>query len=1217
MERVRRREYLRYAGVAAGSPVVLPAVSASGRESDSSKQQRRRYGRRPPAPPTTLRVEYARAPVGIETQQPRLSWEFNTAYRGQNQLAYRILVATEAKRLTPGRADKWDSGKIESDQSIQIPYEGDQLDSGERVYWQVRVFDEADRPSPWSEPTSWEMGLLNERDWGADWIGAQTHSNRGQLKHWPNLQREWASYTVTVEFGIEDGSFGVIFRARDSYNFYLAEVDAAATPVTFRLRVREEGQWRTLTETPIPHVIPPNTLHDPHTIEIRITQTEERRSFAEVTRSELRTVIDDREVDRTADGTHPFGRIGLWVGDDAHAIVDAITASRPDGSTLYTDDFTTPDDTAMNYANGTITGGHLRLDDTGISLIHVFEPAVAHDPLLRTEVTFDKEVADARAFIAGLGFYELYMNGERVGDRVLDPGRTDYEMTVPYAVRDVTSHVTTGDNALGIALGRGRFGDFVPTQWTWDDAPWWSDPQLLFRLEVEFADGGTRTVVSDDSWRVTDGPTRYDSLMAGEAYDARRERTGWTTPDYDDSGWQPATPVDPPKGELRAQTMRPVTVTDSMDPVELEQPKPGVYVYDIGQQISGWTQITAAGDAGDDIKLTMGEQLNDDGTVQAITGANLTGDPTELHEQIERDGTVENGYETGVSNFTIAGDLQVDRYILAGDGTETWEPRFSYKGFRYVQIEGIGVPDNPTLETITAKAVHSPVERGIESDFSCSNELLDRIHENSRWAYLNNLQNVSTDTPTYEKAGWIGDNYLVSELSFFNFWTPKQHLKHLRDVRDAQVQAANVTWLLGPPGEGNVPVIAPTSNWGYYPGPWPALKVPYVLLPWALYRYFGDRRVLEEYYDTLLEFHENINSYAQDRLITSGLGDWCAPWLGATPGSVTGEDAGRSPTGAFLVSPQPPEGPAIVSTSYYYRQVRVLASMASVLGKEEDASAFRTLADDIQQSFNDEFLYPDDVYRTGQTTRSTPHHQQPVGTYRQTSNVFPLAWDLVPPDREEAVMGNLVEDIIRVHDGHLNTGVQGTQHILNVLSERGYHDVAYTIATRTTYPSWGYWIEEGDLTALAEWWSFAEARSLDHRFFGTIDEWFYKHLAGIQPAAPGFKQIDIAPKPVADLAWVACQTETIRGTVASKWHRNLDDARLALAVTIPGNTTATVKVPTGGNDAVRVREGDDVIWRNGEPADELPRGIGTVSRDGSTVIVTVGAGSYEFVVQPV
>lgn len=284
--------------------------------------------------------------------------------------------------------------------------------------------------------------------------------------------------------------------------------------------------------------------------------------------------------------------------------------------------------------------------------------------MLRTEATFEKEIEEARAYVSGLGFYELYLNGERVGEQVLDPGRTDYEGTVLYATHHVTGHVRRGENAVGVVLGRARFGETIPNLHQWHDTHSWDDPQLRFQLDVTFVDGTTTTVASGDGWQTTDGPTRYDSLMAGEVYDARRERDGWALPGYDPSAWAAVETVDGPAGNLATQVVRPVSVVETRTPVEQFEPKPGVHVFDVGRVVAGWAEITVVGERGDDVKISMGEKLHDDGTVNT-------------------------------DNAQLPVQQQEDTYVLAGEGEETWKPRFSYKGFRYVQLEGAGAPADP------------------------------------------------------------------------------------------------------------------------------------------------------------------------------------------------------------------------------------------------------------------------------------------------------------------------------------------------------------------------------------------------------------------------------------------------------------------------------------------------------------------------------------------
>ena len=762
--------------------------------------------------------------------------------------------------------------------------------------------------------------------------------------------------------------------------------------------------------------------------------------------------------------------------------------------------------------------------------------AVSPNPLLRKEFALDSEVESARLHISGLGYNESYLNGERISDEVLDPATTDYEETVLFSTYDVTDHLDQGDNAIGIALGRGRLGEPLVNTWYWHDTPYWSDPELLLQLNVTFADGSTTSIVSDESWSATDGPTRYDSLFDGEEYDARLEQPGWTTTSFDDSDWDAGVIVDPPSGDLEPQRTQPVRTHGTVSPVSRSNPEEGVYVFDLGVMIAGWTRITVDGPEGTEVTISMGEKLDDDGRV--------------VH-----------GWFPGYNE-----DIQDDVYILNGDGEETWESSFTYKGFRYIEIEGFpGTPEADNLEGVIA---YTDLESGNDSDFSSSNDLLNQIHENTRRALLNNHHGVVQDTPVYEKNGWTGDAQATAATALFNFDMARFYQKWLRDMRDAQLES------------GEVPVIVPTSDWSYegsrgwgaVEGPTPGWDASYFIMPWLMYQYNGDERILEKHYEPMQRYMDWFEGYFDGLLPDMGLGDWVAP----------GENE-----------------VAITAPCWYHRELDLMAKTARVLGHDGEADTFDAKKQDVADAFHDEFYDP--------ATQS--YGTDDVDGYVQTSNVLPLAFGMVPDDRVDAVVESLVEDIQENHDGHLFTGLWGTKHILRVLSDHGYHDVAYGIATKTTYPSWGHWIEAG-FTALLENWAL-DSRSRDHHFLGTVDEWFYSHLAGIRrPTEPAFEHVEIAPMPVGDLDSAEARVDSVRGPVESSWE--LTDDGLALDVTIPWNSTATVRVPTLGSDKVRVRESGKNIWNNGNPTKPNNPGVQSVERDGDAVVVEVGSGEYEF-----
>ena len=849
--------------------------------------------------PGTLLTEYQKAPLGIDSGQPRFSWLYDPGTGGKMHIAYQIQVASSLEQLTGHQPDLWDSGKTTSAHRLNIPYEGKPLSSGKRYFWRVRSWtDSATHPSGWSVPSWFEMGLLKETDWKAEWIG-----------------------------------------------------------------------------------------HPPQSPE----------------------------------------------------------AEHPEAA-----------------------------------------------PLLRHTFTLKKTIKRARLYISGLGCYRLYLNGKRVADRELDPSHTDYEKRVLYTTYDVTDHLKEGANAAAVELGRGWYGMTTPSVWFWEKSPWHDDPKLLFQLEVEFVDGSSETIVSGENWRTMKGPRLADSLYAGETYDARRAHSGWEATDFDDSDWSRAALVKAPAGDLSSFFHEPIRIIETLHPVSLTRVAEGTYVFDLGVNITGWAALQVEGPRGTEVILTHGEKLNPDGSVN-------------------------------IEQRHIEADIQTDRYTLAGNGMEEWEAQFSYKGFQYVQITGF--PGVPALDTIAARVVHTDVAS--VGEFSSANSLLNQIHANTRRALLNNLHEKPTDTPVFEKNGWTGDAQLTAVTAINNFYLPSYYTKWMRDFLDAQQES------------GELPAIVPTSGWSFegadgwtaVQGPTPAWDAAFFEIPWAMYRYYGDIRILEELFDGMVSYLGYLSSHADNHIVRVGLGDWVPP---------------NSPS-------RPREGPALTSTAYYYRFARTVSDIAQIIGRKQETVSFAELAGKIKAAFNEEFLDREaNIYRTDQPT-----------AYRQTSNVVPLAFGLVPEDRRAAVVANLVEHI-RANDSHLDTGIIGTRFLLPVLSENGYADLAYTIATKTTFPSWGHWIEDG-ATSLYEMWELT-ARSRNHHMFGSVCEWFYEYLVGVQPLEPGYASIRIRPHIPEGLEYAQFRVETLSGSVFSRWE--LNGGSLVMEVEIPPATTGQIHVPTSDRHRV-------------------------------------------------
>lgn len=892
-----------------------------------------------------LRCEYRKNPLGIDATRPRLSWVLQSDQRGQKQTAYQVLVASTPEALANDRGDLWDSGKVASEKSIHVEYAGKALGSRMRCHWKVRVWDKNERPSVWSKPAIWTMGLLDAKDWQAQWIGAV--ANRPQ-------------------------------------------------------------------------------------------RTDAQR-----------------------------------VGQDA--------------------------DKADNPPYAAV--------------------------LLRKEVSLAKTPVRAMAYVCGLGYCEASINGKRVGDHVLDPGFTDYTKRTLYATYDVTELLRPGRNAIGVVLGGGWYDLPTIDDWKFHQAPWIAPPKLMLRIDVEYADGTREAVVSDGNWKWSTGPIVFNSVRAGETYDARREKPGWDGPGYDDSQWHGAQVLPAPAGRLMAQSHPPIRITESFRPVAVSEPKPGVYVFDLGVNITGWARLQTRGSRGQTIKLEFNELLNPDGTVNM----------------------------RHMAEYAV-GPFQTEQFILKGEGLEVFEPRFTYHGFRYVQVTGLS--EKPTLETLTGRWVHTDLEPA--GEFSCSNPLLNKIQELILRTQRNNIHGIPTDDPHREKIGWTQDGCVTMEEAIYNFNAATFYTKWFRDILDAQDE------------NGHVACIAPTPGWGRShpdgsPGP---LSDPWwggaiVRTPWQLYRYYGDERILAEAYNAMTKYLDYVGNHAPNRIAWAEEGDWLE-------------------VGSISVSERTP--PTLASTAAYYYYARIVSDVAAILGKTDDAKKYAELAEAINQSFHRQFFDP----ATGLYAKDS-----------QTAQALPLYFGMTPPEKRPLVLEQLTKNIQQTRNNHISSGIVGTLYVFQTLMESGRDDLGYAMAVQEDFPSWGHMIRRGATTI---WESWTGSGSRNHPVLGCIGAWFYQALAGIRldPSEPAFKKIIIKPAVVGDLTWVNARHESAYGTIACQWKREAN--ALSLCITIPPNTTATVFVPT--KDAGAVTESGVAAAR--------AEGVTFVRTEDGNAVFAVQSGRYYF-----
>ncbi|WP_423605631.1 family 78 glycoside hydrolase catalytic domain [Sphingomonas sp. MS122] len=1049
----------------------------------------------PAGAPEALRVEYAEKPLGLDEPAPRLAWRSPVA----RQTAYRIQVAGSPEALAAGDL-VWDSGKVASDANVQIAYAGPPLASRRRYWWRVQAWDAANRPSGWSAPGWWEMGLLAPADWQAQWIGG-----REPPAH------DWRDLTLDVELTLTGKAVDVLFRALphgktygDAYVWTLSDgPDGAALTASVR---RYSGGSSAAVKTDVLKRVPLAALlkRGRHRLTIR----------AEGAR--IVTSLDGRVVDTLEDATHAHGTIGFAAVEARAATIHSVAVTGT-GSAAFRTSFA---------RNGNVfTGGSVEADGlvvaAGVPRIAVVLPIEAPAPLLRR--AFDvarKPIARARLYHAGAGMPRVLLNGTQVGSP-LGAGFTAYDKRVLSYVHDVTARLRPGANVLGAELGRGWYAPTDPDEWYFHAAPWRAEPALKAQLEIDYADGTRQTIATDGSWRTAAGPTRSDSVHRGERYDARLLPAGWDRPGFR-AKWQAAAIVAGPAGKLAAANAEPIEPVETIAAASVKEAAPGVWIHDFGRIVAGWPVLEVRGSRGATVSMVASEKLGADGGAVPASGL--------IHAQ-----------------------LQTDRYTLAGKGVERWEPSFGYRGFRYVELRG--APG----AVLKARIVHSNVAR--TGSFASADPLLGRIDAAATGTILNNLHGFVTDTPTYEKNGWTGDAQASAGAAARSLDVARVWTKWLADFRDAQ--AAN----------GELPEIVPatpyygyenTPGWSIIWGPTTPWDAAALILPWELYTTYGDTRILARSHDMQRRLVDYTATFikAPEFRRAAGLSEWMPPgpldFLNARGGGV---DA--------------------VTTAYFFLEADLLARSSAVIGEAADASRYRQLAEAIRAAYN--ARYWDDAngwYRSVDAKGA-------AGSPTQVQNVLPLAFGMVPAGREQGVADAIARDVDRQG---LRTGVYGTRHLLEILSDYGHADLAYRVATRTQEPSWGWWIANGHSTMFESW--SLESRSRDHHYFASIADWMRQRLAGLRPGAPGYKTVRVKPAIPARLAAAEAVTETIHGRAASRWRVEQD--RLTLTAEVPANTGGEVWVPE----------------RFGAIA--APRGVELLRREGGYAVYRTGPGRFEF-----
>lgn len=1048
-----------------------------------------------------LRCEYRMDPTGLDVREPRVSWTLKSSRRGERQTAYRIRAASSREGLIRNDADLWDSGRVTSDQTIHVPYAGLPLASRQTVWWQVRVWDREGEPSAWSAPATWTMGLLEPSDWQAQWIAD------------PSLAAQAPS-------------------GRPLNGYHTAFATNANTPKWVLVDLGQARRFDAVRLFPArPYDWQPDTPGFLFPLRFKL-ESAEREDF-----SDAHLLVDRTSADEPNPGTnaplfrfppttHRFVRLTatrLPLRDgDQHAfalaelqVLDGTATLAERASVQTLDSIETGPWAATNLTDG---------------IPHTVPPGGERGALpvtlARKSFALAGPIRRATARATALGIYELRLNGHRVGDQILAPEWTSYRQRVAVQTYDVTELLQPGDNVVTAQIGEGWYAGRLMVVGRF---PYGHQPRFLLQLEIELADGRRQLIVTDDSWRTTtDGPIQAAGIYDGETYDARREPEGWEEPGFGDQHWNRAQTFPPEHPELVWQANEPIRVVRELAPIRVTEPQPGIHVFDLGQNMVGWCRIQAVGQAGQAVTIRHAEMLKDDGTLYT---ANLRG------------------------------AAQTDRYIPRADGPFVYEPRFTYHGFRYVELSGLA--EAPDAEAVRGRVFHSDAPE--VGRFECSDPALNQLMENIVWTQRANLLSSPNDCPQRdERFGWMGDIQAFSQTAMFNMDLGAFFTKFTQDIRDDQAADGRFPDFAPHPGDPNQSFSGA-----------PAWADAGVIVPWRAYQNYADIRLLAAHFEAACRWIDYVQRNNPELIWVNSRNNDYNDWLNGDWIKQAGwpEKGGSVPNEVF-------------ATAFFAHSTDLVARMARVLGRNEEAMRYGALFERIKATFNRHFVQTD-----GSIEGDT-----------QAGYALALHFDLLPETLRAPATEHLLDNIHR-YQRHLSTGIQTTHRAMLELARNGHADLAWQLLTDRSFPSWLYMIDNGATTIWERWDGYVKGRgfqdagmnSFNHWAFGAVGEWMWRHIVGLNPdeQQPGWKHFDIAPKPGGGVSWAQGEYRSIRGPIRSAWR--VREGTLTLDLEVPPNTTATVHLPTW--QPSRVTESGRPVTvaasRSGEAIVEVPSGAYT------------------------
>jgi len=714
-------------------------------------------------------------------------------------------------------------------------------------------------------------------------------------------------------------------------------------------------------------------------------------------------------------------------------------------------------------------------------------------PLFRKEIELLKNISSARLYISGLGYYEARLNGEKIGDAMLDPGWTQYGRQVLYSTYNVSHQFRKGKNALGIILGNGWYNPLPLNIFGFNlrNTLTIGKPCVKAQIRIVFSDGSIKTFVTDSTWKAGEGPILKNNVYLGETYDARQESENWDKPGYPDDQWKKCIMISGPNGKLSAQIQPQIRVTRSLKAKNIYELNPGIFIIDFGQNFAGTIKLKVKGPAGTVVRIRCGEDVHADGSLNYFT--NLVAQLKDIWNANPGKGAP----RPPASTIT---------YILKGNGEEVYSPRFTFHSFRYVELTGF--PGKPDLNTVEGLRMNADLKEN--GSFECSNEMFNKVQDMVKWTFLSNVFSVQSDCPGREKFGYGGDVVATAEAFCYNYDMSNFYRKTVQDFANDVRPNGGMTEIA--PSIG----IAIEGMGGETGPPGWQLAFPFGLK--VLYDYYGDIQIVEKYYDMLKKQVEFMHS--------------------VTPKNIVERDISDHES----IDPKPI---SLSATAFYYHHVKILSEFAHLLKRTEDADKYDKLEGEIKEVFLNKFL------------------KQGTGIFdygTQASQVIPLYYDLVPESEKSAAMNQLVLEIFNKHKGHLSTGIFATKFLFEFFRRENRNDISYTIASQRDFPGYANMLAHG-ATTLYESWKYPDTvNSQNHPMFGSISEWFYKSVLGINALAPGFTRFEIKPQPAGDLTWAKGYYYAVIGKINCDW--KIDGIRFYMNVRVPVNTNAMIYIPS-------------------------------------------------------